>query len=331
MSHDLETHNGETAFFTSSRVGWWHQLGTLTTEAQTAEDALRIAHLDWTVEKDPIYAAIPTEDGVSNVRVEGKYATTRINPFTKEAEVLDIVGERYTVVQNYENADFLNALVGQSGAHFETAGSLNGGRQVFISMKAPTGLLIGGHDAVELYLVATNSHDGKSAFTVMATPIRPVCKNTLRAGLRSAKSTFKVRHTESIGSKIEEAQEALGMMWSYAEEFEAMANKLYDTSFTDRQFENLVKKVLLPEGPNEGKAVTTKREAKTEQLKHLWKSADTQEGIRGTKWGAYNAITEWLDWELPVRGDDRGLARAERIAGDFYLDAMKDKVLAALV
>ena len=55
-----------------------------------------------------------------------------------------VVGEQYVPVQNEELCELLDAVVDEGGAHFETAGSLRGGRQVFVSMKFPAGIKVGG-------------------------------------------------------------------------------------------------------------------------------------------------------------------------------------------
>ena len=57
----------------------------------------------------------------------------------------------------------LNHLVDASGASFDTAGSLRGGRQVFVTMCLPETILIGGVDELDLFIAALNSHDGNSA------------------------------------------------------------------------------------------------------------------------------------------------------------------------
>lgn len=321
MSHDLETYGNETAFF-SARETPWHRLGTVTEGALNAEDALRIARLDYEVTKEPLTATVITAEGVSSVEVPGKFATVRQNPFTGQHEALGVVGSAYTVVQNADNADFLNALVDESGAHFETAGSLNGGRTTFITMKAPEGMMIAGRDAVDMYLVATNSHDGSSTFKVAATPTRVVCANTLRAGLQGARATFSTRHTAGAKGRIDEAHKALGLMWNYGSQFEAMANRLAETKISTDTFDSIVAG-LLPEAKDETDRVKKSRLVQVATIKSLYREAPTQEGFRGTAWGAYNALTEYADWAWPIRGDKDGSARAERVASGGWVDTFK--------
>jgi Domain of unknown function (DUF932) len=141
--------------------------------------------------------------------------TVRTNIFTGETEYLGIVGTDYTTVQNEEAAEVLNRLVDESGAHFETAGSLRGGRMVFITMKLPTSMRIAGVDDMDLYLCATTSHDGTCALRVDASPIRVVCANTQRAAIAASKGSYTFRHTSNVRAQIAQAREAMGLMWTY--------------------------------------------------------------------------------------------------------------------
>lgn len=329
MSHQIETSGQEAAFY-SARVTPWHGLGTVTDEAKDAREALQIAHLDWEVTKQPLTTTYITDDGVSLLTVPDKFATVRVNPFNGQPEVLGVVGKDYTVVQNDANADFLDALVQESGAHFETAGSLRGGRQVFVSIKAPEAMLIGGEDAVDQYLVATNSHDGTKAWQIAVTPTRVVCANTLRAGLRNARATWSSRHTKNATDRVAEAQEALGIMWDYAKVFEAEANKMADANLSQAQFERIVAGLdLFAEPKNETERQERDRVARLEEVFKVYETSPTNATIKGTRWGGYNAVTEYLDWQFPVRGKDQSVARLERIATGGWLDKAKQDAFEA--
>src|SRR5699024_1232644 len=121
--------------FASAREHAWHRLGTVVDSAMDAETALREAHLaGWNVRKAPL--EVPQIDGPA-LEVPGKWATLRTNPVNGRAEALGVVGDHYTPVQNEDHVDLLDTLVDMSGAHFETAGALRGGREVFVTMKMP--------------------------------------------------------------------------------------------------------------------------------------------------------------------------------------------------
>jgi len=128
MAHEIETHGTQAAAI-YARKDAWHWLGTTVRDrAFTAEEAMTIGHLgDWDVRKVPLTANEVTEDGVTSIEAPG-FATVRTNPFTGQPEALGVVGGGYTPLQNEDHAEFLNLLADQSGAIFDTAGSLRGGR-----------------------------------------------------------------------------------------------------------------------------------------------------------------------------------------------------------
>ena len=195
MSHELERHADGSTAFVSARQHAWHRLGTVLPAEFSAAQAMEHARLGWwNVRKEHLQAVVVTDEGVSKIDVPDHYASVRTNPVTGGPEVLGVVGEHYVPVQNEDLCDLLDALVDEGGAHFETAGSLRGGRQVFVSMKFPAGVRIGGVDAVNLYLCALSSHDGSRALTALATPIRVVCANTQAAALHNHRASFTIRH-----------------------------------------------------------------------------------------------------------------------------------------
>ena len=83
--------------------------------------------------------------------IPGYYATVRQDNLS----VLGIVGERYRIVQNEEAFQFVDQLLGRE-LHFETAGSLHGGRRVWVLATLPDHVQVGG-DAVRPYVLLMNS------------------------------------------------------------------------------------------------------------------------------------------------------------------------------
>jgi phage/plasmid-like protein (TIGR03299 family) len=170
MSHEIETHGTQAAAI-FARQDAWHRLGTVVSDAFTAEDAMTLGHLGgWNVRKVALTASELTTDGVDVIDVPDHFATVRTNPFTGQPETLGVVGTKYRPIQNEEHADVLNTLVDESGAIFETAGSLRGGRQVFVTMKLPQHISVAGVDNIEVNLAALNSHDGTGSFRLLVTP-----------------------------------------------------------------------------------------------------------------------------------------------------------------
>ena len=240
MAHEIETH-GTQAAAVFARKDAWHRLGTTVRDrAFTAEEAMRLGHLGgWDVRKLPLTADEVSEGGVTAIEVPG-FATVRTNPFTGAPEALGVVGGGYTPLQNEDHAEFLNLLADESGAIFDTAGSLRGGRQVFITMQLPDSLTVGGTDRVDLNIAALNSHDGSSAFRILVTPVRVVCANTQSAALRNHESSFSIRHTRNAKAAVQAARDALGLTFTYVDAFQAEAERLIQQTMTDAAFDALI-------------------------------------------------------------------------------------------
>ena len=118
----------------------WHGLGAVLDQPPaTIAAAIQAAGLGWRVEREPIAVDrgdAATVDHWSQPRCEeipGYYATVRQDTRT----VLGIVGERYRIVQNEQAFQFVDQLLGTS-LHFETAGSLNRGRRVWVLATLPS-------------------------------------------------------------------------------------------------------------------------------------------------------------------------------------------------
>ena len=212
--------NVESMFYT--RTAPWHGLGVRVEEAPESKEALNQAGLDWKVEQTDVYAA-------SGERIPGYKANIR----DIDRSVLGIVGDRYKIVQNEEAFAFTDGLLGE-GVKYETAGSLAGGKIVWMLAKLPEKYIISG-DAIEPYLVFCNSHDGSGAIRVAMTPVRVVCQNTLNLALKGASRVWSARHTGNVMSRMDEARETLQLANAYMSQLGRSINELQAKKLTDKK------------------------------------------------------------------------------------------------
>jgi phage/plasmid-like protein (TIGR03299 family) len=320
VAHELETIGGQTAFV-SAREHAWHKLGTVLPNAFTAAKAMQHAQLGgWNVRKEPLQTVVVGPEGVTTLPIEDKFATVRTNPATGSPEVLGVVGSAYRPIQNEAHCDVLDALVDESGAYFETAGSLKGGRQVFVTMKLPQGIQVGGVDAVDTYIAALNSHDGSTAFRMLVTPVRVVCANTQAAAIRRANASFSIQHSVGAQGRIQAAREALGLTFAYMDEFQAEADKMLDAAMTEAEFVAITRQ-LWPIEPSAAARTRTNARRRELSLTRLFSQAETNAAIRGTRWAGYQAVTEYIDHFAPVDGKrDAAAVRAERVVSGAVTD-----------
>jgi len=323
VAHELERlANGETAF-ASAKLSAWHQLGTVTTDCMTASEVITTAWLAaWNVRKIPVHGQEITADGVTLIDAPDKRMTVRTNPVSKATEYLGIVGDDYTPVQNEECAELLDLLIDESGAHFETAGSMRGGRRVFVTLKMPQGIRIAGVDDLDLYLAVTTSHDGSTALRVDATPVRIVCANTQRLALAKSVGHYCFRHTTSIKGRIAQARQAVGIMFAYSQAFQAEAERMLDRELDMDNFRKVCGEIWPTPEPGASVRTVNNHTRRAQHLERLFAIADTQAAVRNTAWAGWQAITEYLDHFSPAGTDQR---RAERVLTSTTVAATKQR------
>ena len=335
--HNLEQINGQTAFVAYREPGW-HGLGEVVQEELTAADAIKKAMLDWTVELHPVQTVVMKPNGVEIVEVEDKFATVRKHPLKDNYDALGIVGTRYTPIQNVEVFNFLDALV-DAGSQYETAGSIDGGRKVFITMRMPNGILVGGEDKSDMYIFATTSHDGSFSLSVALTAVRVVCQNTWRMARRASEYKHTIRHTANSNKTIAQARDVMQLSFEYGGFLQEQADKLTKTTVTNSDVDKFlselfpipadIKKVmgLRPLEKNEQKAITM-LENKRNTISDLYYNSPGQTMLDHNAWRLFNAVTEYSDYFSTVRGDDN--RRAERVVladGEVIKDRALDLLL----
>ncbi len=280
----------------------------------TVDQAMQAAHLGgWNVRKVTVHASEPSDEGVDVIDCAGNYMVVRTNPFTGAPEGLGVVGESWTPIQNEEHALFLQTLVDEGGATLDTAGSLCGGRRVFLTMALPDGIRVGGVDQVDMNIACLNSHDGTAAFQTVVTPVRVVCANTERAALARNTGSYKVRQTASATGQIAEARRALELTFAYTAAWAAEVERMAAEPLTTGGFRVIAKTLIRP-----GTETTSTRQDRADAalLDHLTGlfSSPLNRDIAGTRWAGFNAFTDHYDHHARVaaRGENPATVRARR-------------------
>lgn len=301
MAHMLEENDGSVAFALRGEPAW-HGLGTVFDQDAdiSTSDMLDMAHLSgWNVGVEPVLVPAGYRTVTDNFMV------TRTNPFDGEKDVLAFVGKKYRPFQNEALFSFADNIL-DGGASWESAGSIKDGRVVFGSLVVPREFTLdpqGANDKTVTYLLVHTAHDGSASVTANITPVRVVCQNTLNMALKGTKQSFKVRHTAGTANRVDEARRVLGLTFSHMDTFETLASDLFKVEITNQQFDAIIKAVYPePDLATAGKASVTKWEAKRDILMDIWATSPTMTNIKGTAWGALNAMTERLDYFRKGRG-----------------------------
>lgn len=300
----------ESGFFGSTATGerWaaWHNLGTtIDRPVVDTEEAIKIAGLDWEVLPTPIYA-----DLADGRRATNSNLLAQVRSDT--GKILGVVSERYETIQNTERFAFMDSLLDSDAAKWHTAGVLREGRQVWMLAKLDLDVRIAGleEELTNMYLLLSDGTEGLSALKVAVTPVRVVCMNTLRIALDSSPRQWTARHTASLRDKMDLANQTLKLSRAYAQRFEEVGTQLVNTKMTPASFKAFLGQLV----PLTAGAVATDRSwkntmEKRDAIDSIYRTSDDLANLRGTAWGALQAVGEWSDWARTSRNSESAWLR----------------------
>jgi phage/plasmid-like protein (TIGR03299 family) len=299
------------------------------TEEKNTNEMLVAANLNgWNVrlEDMPIPSHLTSDKAYQYV--------VRTNPTTDtQTDVLGVVGERYHVLQNEDLFSFGDNIL-DGGGRWETAGSIKGGRVVFGSLALERETVLdpnGVADKVKTYLLINTSHDGSIAIQASITPVRVVCANTLNLALNrtrkkdGVKQSFKIRHTQTANGKVQIARETLGMANKYMDEFDKMAHAMISKEISAKDFNDIIL-AAYPKPEKDAKGAIKKWENKVDMINDIY-TGEFNGMIAGNAWGAFNALTERLDWYRSARGGSNESMLAAASGFDAATNAEKNRLL----
>lgn len=290
MAHCIETND---SLFSVRQKPWHYELTKdrckIIQEAPNSKEALVAAGLDWTVEQTPVFMDDGTEikNYKANVRSDDK-------------TVLGIVTDRYKIVNNVDAFSFTDALVGETEdgvVRYETAGSLNGGKRVWLLAKMPTKKVL--DDEVEPYMVFSNSHDGTGAIKICMSPVRVVCANTLNLALNTAQRSWSTKHIGNMEDKLEEARHCLGMASIYMDALNNEADRLANIKLDYEQINEILDQMFpVTEKDSDRKRANVQKVKDNYSICYFMPDI---EKFRGTAWAGVNAMADMIGHSAPNR------------------------------
>jgi len=303
----------------------WHGLGVVLPEAPSIPEAFKVAGLGWRVEDRPVFRQLPTStfDPEKQVwtptyeQVDGVKELYRGD--TKEP--YGVVSDGFQVFQNEDLAALAQALA-EDGTipKAESAGSLKGGRRVWLQVQTGT-FLAGPRDRVVEYLLFSNAHDGSGAFRVIPTTVRVVCHNTLTAAESRGGDLVRIPHKSGLPAAVRAAKPRILAALRQGETLRGQVQALAARKLSDDDVRNYFRSVFQTLWPDKlAEALNGDRAAAAEVqlilqgwINNLRSPRNIDTGTEGTAWSALNAVTEWAEYERAVRvpkGETADSARA---------------------
>lgn len=284
------------------------------TGSMSSREALKKSGQDFLASKVQLYAPRTTGEPIP---IHGHFANIREDT----GDVLGLVSEKYQLLQNHEVYSIMDEMAGIAGLRYETAGSLRGGKRVWMLARMPEATFaVGSDDEVRPYLLGTNGFDSTMAFRLLPTSVRVVCENTLAMALREGRGRgMSWNHVGDMEAKKDAAKEMLGIARDHFNNF-ATGAKLLASHEINEQIAQAYFEELFPERDPEAVGIgageywrdKSKRQAsrvapERARLMELFETGVGTDlpGVRGTAWAAYNAITEHLDHDRPNRNNTR--------------------------
>lgn len=305
MTADLDFFLNRPAFArrSGSEKAWWE--GWNGWEAKQIDPSASIEEwmyqsgTDWEVETKELSYTVYDHYGFPTAKESSGRALIR----TDTNAELEVVGPQYCPVQNSDMFRFMREYLESDIAHIETAGSLRGGREVFVLAHIKDGeFFLPGDDKVAPYLLAVARH-GSGCSLVKLVYVRVVCSNTLAVALneKSAMELRIIHRSNWTEEKEKQAKLDLGITMEQINQRKQSIELMATTNISDGQAENYFIELL-------GKPA----KSIDEQPKAVYNTMDLFAGkgigselaaANGTAWGAFNAITEWVDHHRGTEGN----------------------------
>lgn len=306
----------------------WHGLGTEIKAGTSPVAALTAAGLDWNaIRKDLFFRGGGDVFNAAETKVPDRFAIVR----SDNGAYLGNVGRTYRPVQNREQAEFIEALVGEGNASVECCGSLFGGAKQFWTVKVGETAIEAEKraDVLRQYMIVANCHDGSGTFKSFWSPTRVVCNNTLRAALSKMADGVSIRHTTNVKERIAAAKLTLGICAQYYDALGNAFQKMAETRIEREQYDDILARIFAPvvlDGADQAKRLKAELEAKqtiatiTDNLRTEAKMFNL---TRITAWDAYNSVTHYSSHQMTSRKSRTATPNEQRFERVLFGDGQR--------
>lgn len=262
-----------------ARTATWTNIGTDVTTCQNVEEILTKSGLNYEVEKRPIFLG-------NGYQIPNKVATVEVGT----DRYIGTVSPSYVIYQNRDAFDFINQI---PNIQYVKAGETRGG-MVYIIGKLPSVTVL--NDSFVPYVIFQTSHNGLYNVKATICPLRIVCQNQFAMSFKRMTNTIQVRHSASLVSKIEQAQQLITDTSIYMSGFSNTAEELALLKIgSDMDAYQIIDAFF-----NSTKEITARQKTVLEEKKtRLFDCyrADDNANFRGTAWGLVNAFTDFATHE----------------------------------
>lgn len=295
-------------------------------------DALAKAGLDFTVTMHPyeIHLDGDTPDTPAAVvpGARNRRASIATWPDGRRAALGD-AGKGYTPVQPAQAAELGQLVLDEGGATIVAAAAYGDprGSRMYLALKMPEGIQIGGRDPHDLYLTIGNSFNTDTGLWGCVAPIRTRCTNQTTGTFFGASNRFTIRHTAKMEIRLGEIRRALDLTETFAEQYAAACERLLAAPMEGL---NEFLEKLLPTP----KTVITDRGAdnwaeRRSEVRHIITDGMFNDFGVGTRYAALQGVYEWADHKM--RADTLETRYSRLITGNSQAEQIKNRAAELLM
>lgn len=269
----------------------------ISTNPLTAQEIMTQTQTDWTVEKYPATGVLFS--GVSGPTLAQPSSKHFVNVRSDNHQVIGGVGKRFTLIQNKDHAALVAEFLKVSGASLYNGWDLEGGEVVGYCALLPRELVIAS-EAIQTFFHLLNNHDGKGSLAASVNPYRNHCSNVLDSG----RLGFRISHTTKANERLAVAQKTLKDTDRALDVFEKTAIDLSKAPGTVQDVLR-IHDTLWPEPSTDTSPkgrVLAQWQTRRDRMVENYRMSPNIDNFRHTKWGVYNAVTEWAQWQRNFQG-----------------------------
>lgn len=195
-----------------------------------------------------------------------------------------------------------------------SAGLLQGGRVAWVQVEVPDTIETPEGVKFRPFILARSSMDGSVATTFSRSVTNTVCDNTMAiAATEHGGQRVTFRATGNSDVKLGAAREALGIVYSAADDFALQVAELTSIHFTARDFDRLLEIEFPAEKPTVAVTAEERRalahwhkvQQKRTYVRDMYRFDERVAPWTGTAFGAWQAFNTYDQHERKIRSDNR--------------------------
>jgi phage/plasmid-like protein (TIGR03299 family) len=259
--------------------------------------------LDFTIEKAPLYAL-----NSQGIQVPSPYFGL-IN--SKSNEVINTVKDGYAVSQNDEIVELvLRGSEGFGELSVQKAGSLNGGRKVFIQLAIEGDGKVS-NDRIKRYITILDSNDGSTSLSIGISDLTMSCSNQFAKFYKQGEAKF--RHSASLTQKLKSIPQLIELALGESLRQIELYSRFASTAISKDLAHQMVKHVLGYDREFTSMDVLSEKSTRSiNTMDKLYNHITREIADKGQNlWGLHSGITSFTTHEISVPNRDN--ARMESV------------------